>query len=88
MNETGNEVERINRKLVMATSALGMGVNIPNITRILHYGIPEDTESNLQAVGRGGKYGGKVAATCFTRNIAVLTLNSLRTGNSVVGCNS
>ena len=29
-------------RLVIATSALGMGVNIPNIRRIVNYGVPKD----------------------------------------------
>ena len=27
-------------RIVFATNALGMGVNIPNIRRVVHYGIP------------------------------------------------
>lgn len=44
-------------RLVFATSALGMGVNLPNIRRIIHLGIPRDTEEYLQEVGRGGRDG-------------------------------
>jgi superfamily II DNA helicase RecQ len=47
-------------RLVIATSALGMGVNIPDIYRVIHYGIPEDIESYVQAVGRGGRDGNRV----------------------------
>ena len=32
-----------------------MGVNIPNIRRVVHYGIPRDTEEYTQEVGRGGR---------------------------------
>jgi ATP-dependent DNA helicase RecQ len=38
--------------IVIATSALGMGINIPNIQRVIHYGAPQDLESYVQAVGR------------------------------------
>ena len=40
--------ENGNCRIVIATSALGMGVNIPNIPQILHYGTPLDLESYLQ----------------------------------------
>ena len=42
-------------RVVCATSALGMGVNLPNIRRIIHLGIPRDMEEYLQDVGRGGE---------------------------------
>ena len=41
-------------RLVVATTALGMGVNIPDIYRVIHYGIPEDMEYYVQGMGRGG----------------------------------
>lgn len=44
-------------RIVIATSALGMGVNIPNIRQIIHYGAPSDLESYVQEVGRGGRDG-------------------------------
>lgn len=49
-------------RLVFATSALGMGVNLPNIRRIIHLGIPRDMEEYLQDVGRGGRDGGRFEA--------------------------
>ena len=52
-------------RLVIATSALGMGVNIPNIRRIINYGIPKDMESYVQGVGRGGRDGGNVMAIMY-----------------------
>ena len=55
-------------RLVIATSALGMGVNIPDIYRVIHYGIPEDIESYVQAVGRGGRDGSRVLAILYYRN--------------------
>jgi ATP-dependent DNA helicase RecQ len=41
-------------RLVVATTALGMGVNIPDNYRVIHYGIPEDMESYVQGVGGEG----------------------------------
>ncbi|XP_020617732.1 probable Werner syndrome ATP-dependent helicase homolog 1 [Orbicella faveolata] len=54
-----------NIHLVIATSALGMGVNIPNIKRVVIFGVPENMESYLQAVGRGGRDGSDVLSIIF-----------------------
>lgn len=59
--------ENGNCRIVIATSALGMGVNIPNIRQILHYGTPPDLESYLQEVGRGGRDGKPCKATLYYR---------------------
>lgn len=52
-------------RLVIATSALGMGVNLPNIKRVVMFGVPESMESYLQAVGRGGRDGSEVLSIMF-----------------------
>ena len=44
-------------RIVIATSVLGMGVNIPNIRQIIHYGAPPDLETCVQEFGRGGRDG-------------------------------
>ena len=46
-----------NLHIVIAASALGMGINIPGIQRVINYGAPQDIESYIQAVGRGGRSG-------------------------------
>lgn len=52
-------------RLVIATSALGMGVNLPNIKRVVMFGVPESMESYLQPVGRGGRDGSEVLSIMF-----------------------
>ncbi|XP_068738457.1 putative ATP-dependent DNA helicase Q1 [Montipora capricornis] len=42
-----------------------MGVNIPNIRRVVIFGVPESMESYLQAVGRGGRDGSDVLSVMF-----------------------
>ena len=59
--------ENRNCRIAIAKSALGMGVNIPNIRQILHYGAPPDLESYLQEVGRGGRDGKPCKATLYYR---------------------
>lgn len=44
-------------RLIFATNALGMGVNFPDIRRIIHYGPPREMEELLQQIGRAGRDG-------------------------------
>ena len=48
-------------RVVVATTALGMGVNIPNVERVCHFGIPDSIEEYVQEIRRGGQdeMGGK-----------------------------
>ena len=55
-------------RVVFATSPLGMGVNLPNIMHIIHYGVPHDVEEYLQEVGRGGRDGAKFTASVIYRS--------------------
>ena len=42
---------------VLATSALGMGVDFKELHLVLHYGPPSDVESYVQQLGRAGRDG-------------------------------
>ena len=46
-------------RVVVATTALGMGVNIPNVERVCHFGIPDTVEEYVQEIGRAGRDGRK-----------------------------
>ena len=53
------ELSKQNSKIrvVFATSALSMGVNMPHITRIIHIALPASFEEYVQEVGRAGRSG-------------------------------
>ena len=42
-------------RVVIATIAFGMGLDCPNVRKIIHIGAPEDVESYLQQTGRAGE---------------------------------
>jgi superfamily II DNA helicase RecQ len=44
---------------VIGTSALGMGINIPDVGRICHFGVPSELEQYVQEIGRAGRDGRK-----------------------------
>ena len=51
--------------IVIATSALGMGVNIKNIRHIIHVGLLSDVEAYIQDIGRAGRNGKPSEANVF-----------------------
>ena len=61
LNPNSNEYS-----LVIATSALGLGVNIPDIRIVVHFGLPSDIEQYVQEIGRAGRDNNDSKATlCY-----------------------
>ena len=54
-------------RVVIATIAFGMGVDIHDIRNIIHFGACEDVEMYVQAVGRAGRDGNNSTALLLTR---------------------
>ncbi|XP_067657755.1 uncharacterized protein [Haliotis asinina] len=52
-------------RLVLATVALGMGLNAPSIRRVIHFQPPTTLEKYLQEIGRAGRDGKKSSALLY-----------------------
>lgn len=42
-------------RVIVATNAFGMGVDIPDISTVIHYGLPKDVDSYCQEIGRAAR---------------------------------
>lgn len=52
-------------RVVFATVALGMGVNLKGVNTIIHYGAPRSVEDYFQESGRGGRSGEDAVSTIY-----------------------
>ncbi len=52
-------------RCVVATIAFGMGVQIPDVRLVVHWGVPDDALSYWQEIGRGGRDGKKSLALLY-----------------------
>lgn len=55
-------------RVLFATSALGMGVNAPNVEHVIHIIPPSNLESYVQETGRAGRTGTPSRATLYFNN--------------------
>jgi len=53
--------------IIIATSALGMGVNIQDVRQVIHYGVPSHLETYVHEVGCGVRDGKPGKATLYCR---------------------
>ena len=56
--------------IVIATTSLGMGVNIRDIRCIINYGPPVSMEDYIQAIGRAGRDGKAAILYCTGRQLS------------------
>lgn len=55
-------------RVVVASSAFGMGVNIPDIACVINWGLPPTLEDLVQQTGRAGRNGLPAKAILYSRN--------------------
>ena len=52
-------------RCLFATVAFGMGIQIPDIEVVVHWGLPKSVLSYWQEVGRAGRDGSQAYALCY-----------------------
>lgn len=52
-------------RVLFVTVAFGIGIDIPNIRRVLHIGVPKTMEEYFQETGRAGRDGREAVATLY-----------------------
>ena len=72
------KAENSTLRVIIATSAFGMGVDCPNIRKIYHWGSPSDIEQYVQETGRAGRDGENATATIFEGRVGRHTSREMK----------
>ena len=52
-------------RLIVATTAFGLGIDYPDIQQVIHWGLPDNIEEYVQHSGRGGRNGSSSTAILY-----------------------
>ena len=58
-----------NLRIIIATAAFSMGVDIPDVRQIIHWGSPSSMEGYVQEIGRAGRDGADAFAILVNKKI-------------------
>ena len=64
-------------QVVIATVAFGMGIDIPDIRKVIHFGPPEDIDTYIQETGRAGRDGLQCHALLLARKGSIHVDNDM-----------
>ena len=73
-------------RILIATTAFGLGVDCPDIRRVIHWGPPNDLDAYVQETGRGGRDGKPCKAILLYGHISKFTGQDIRNFASIETC--
>ena len=65
-------------RVILATSALGMGVNMHYISQVIHIGPPSTLDAYVQEIGRAGRSGDPSSAILYYCNRDISELKNIK----------